>query len=125
MRIAIHMFEARVSPRFDCATEFLVAEVSDGRIVSSNKVPANGSASLKRVGWLDQLCVGAVICGGIEGVTAQCVRSHGIQLYSRVCGDARGALTAFLRGELESGTMVEKDGRCCGRWRFSADCEAV
>ena len=118
MRIAIPVFGTRVSPRFDCAQEFLLIDIDDGTVARKERFGVGNAVPLERVRTLAGLGVEAIVCGGIDIFSAQQLAAHGIRAYSWVTGEAEDALRCFLLGELTPGTMIGPGGRCCGRWRF-------
>ena len=117
-KIAIPLFNERVSPRFDCAQSFLLVETEDRRIVESEEVRTGQLSTMERVGKLSDLRVDALICGGIDEVSARRLVHKGIRIYAWITGMARDALSSFLNGDLESGIMVGAGGHRQGRWRL-------
>jgi predicted Fe-Mo cluster-binding NifX family protein len=117
-KIAIPLFNERVSPRFDCAQSFLLVETEDRRIVESEEVRTGQLSTMERVGKLSDLRVDALICGGIDEVSARRLVHKGIRIYAWITGMARDALISFLNGDLESGIMVGAGGHRQGRWRL-------
>lgn len=117
-RIAIALFGNRVSPRFDCAPAFRVAETDAGKILNSEDISAEKWNVWDRIKKLSELGVETLICGGIDGFCAQQISEHGIRIYSWITGEAEDAITCLIRGQLESGFMIGSGGRCCGRWQF-------
>lgn len=118
MKIAIPLFDRRISPRFDCARSFFIVSVENGEIVESRKLSASDWTRRGRVKKLCGLGVQTLICGGIDRLSAELLTLYGVVIYSWVTGIAKDALHTFLRGELESGTMVGSGGRPRGKWRF-------
>jgi predicted Fe-Mo cluster-binding NifX family protein len=118
-KIAIPLFNERVSPRFDCAQSFLLVETEDRRIIESEELQTVQLSTMERVGKLNDLRVDALICGGIDEVSARRLVHNGIRIYAWITGLARDALSAFLNGDLESGIMVGAGGHRQGRWRLS------
>ena len=118
MKIAIPLFDRRVSPRFDCAQDFLLASVENGVIMERRKLLASDWTCRQRVKKLSELGVKTLICGGIDRLSAGLLAFYGVKVYSWVTGIAEDALRAFLRGQLESCTMVGPGGRPSGKWRF-------
>lgn len=118
VKIAIPLFERRVSPRFDWAQDFLLASVENGDIVKRQDLSASGWSRQERVKRLSELGVDTLICGGIDRFSARMLSFYRVRIYSWVTGMAEDALGSFLKGELESGTMVGSGGRPRGRWRF-------
>ena len=117
-KIAVPLFDRRVSPRFDCAGDFLIAAVESGEIVECRKLSVVGWDRRERVKNLREWGVDTLICGGVDKQSARLLISYGIRMVTWVTGLAEDALHSFLRGELESGTMVGSGGRSRGRWRF-------
>lgn len=121
MRVAVTVFESRVSPRFDCATGVLVTTVADGTVGEPELVPVDGSNPLTRVARLRELGVEAVVCGAVTGFELRQLAANGIEVLPWVCCDAETALAALARGELVAG--LPQRGRCrrgqrrgrCGR----------
>ena len=119
MIIAIPLFQTRVAPRFDCARQFLLAEIDGSESRAPRQVTIDAASVRKRVQQLSDLKVDTIICGGIDAdTTALLHRSH-LQLIAWVAGEAEDAVQCLLRGELESGALVGRGGRCGGRWAFS------
>ena len=121
MRIAIPLFDKRISPRFDCAQSFLLAAAENGDIIEREELFTALWTPLKRVNKLSDLGVDMLICGGIDRVSLQRLMSYGVKVHSWVTGRAEDALHSLLRGELEPGIMVGPGGRRRGKWRFRGD----
>ena len=118
VKIAVPLFDRRVSPRFDCAGDFLIAAVERGEIVERRKFSAAGWSCKERVNRLREWGVDTLICGGVDTQSARLLICCGIRMYTWVTGMAEDALRSFLRGEMESGIMVGSGGRPHGRWRL-------
>lgn len=118
MIVTIALFGTRVSPRFDCASEFQVVEVQDNEIVGSQIISAKSWGNADRVNKLLELGVDVLICGGLDMVSDQQLKHHNIKAYSWITGEAADALDCLLQGKLQGGFMMAPGGRCCGRWRF-------
>ena len=118
VKIAIPLFDQRVSPRFDCARDFLIASATNGYIVERQELSVSGWNCRERVKKLSELGVDTLICGGIDKLSERMLIAHRVRSYTWVTGMAEDALNSFLRGELESYTMVGPGGRSRGRWRF-------
>ena len=125
MKIAIAQFGARVSPRFDHAQAFVVVTLKDGEGPERRELWAKDLAPRERVTMLAGQSVGALICGGIDEMSAGQLTTLGIDVYSSITGGIEDALACFLRGELEQGMMMGNDGRCCGRWRSRAGARQI
>jgi predicted Fe-Mo cluster-binding NifX family protein len=111
MKIAIPIFENRISPRFDFSPEMWVIEVERGKVVEQEKF---STASLNLPQRLEQITsngVDKVICGGIDGLSRDQLGSRGIDVVQDVTGDADVVFDLFMRGRLKSGFCCERRGR--------------
>lgn len=126
MKVAIPLFGSRVSPRFDCGAEMLLAEVEDGAARTVGQVPDGEGNPLQRVAHLRELGVNAVICGAVTGFLLRHLAANGIRVFPWVFCEASEALDAFARGELPRtlpwgagrgrGACRRGMGRCSPRW---------
>jgi predicted Fe-Mo cluster-binding NifX family protein len=118
IKIAIPLFGTRVSPRFDCAPQFLIVESAEGKVIEEEIYHTVGWTQRQRLKKIAELKIDTLICGGIDTYSGSLLRDQGVQIYSWVTAEAKDALRHFLNGELESGIMMDGRGCCRGRWRF-------
>ena len=118
MLIAIPLFGTRISPRFDCARSFLLAEVVDGTTPSANELSAGGWAPHDYPHNLAALGVEVLVAGGVDRRSYNELSRRGIKVYAWVTGEAQAALEGLAAGTLESGMTIGPDGCCRGRWRL-------
>lgn len=98
-----------VAPRFDAATEVLIATVRKGRLAGEPRVVLLPGPSA------DALCslvleegVTDVVCGGIEDAHFQYLSWKKVRVVDRVIGSWEGVLVLFLEDELRPGTIVRE-----------------
>lgn len=106
------VFEKRISPRFDCAPGFRLCEVEGDKITGIREISCEGWNDNERVSQLKDLGVDTLICGGLPNYLLGILTNNGIKVIPWVVGDTGEALTLFLRGQLNSGTVI-----CPGRKR--------
>ena len=102
MRLAIPLFGARVSPRFDHAPRLLLLSVEEGKVVSREEMPLSPLALWQRVERLKELQVDVVICGGIDEGSKCWLLDHRIQVIPRIAGEAHRAVINFLAGRIKA-----------------------
>jgi predicted Fe-Mo cluster-binding NifX family protein len=125
-KLALPVFEERVSPRFDCAPVFLLIDDTIESAAERRTCYATGGMGVcARVRLLQSMAVDVLICGGIDGKSMRLLEQASIEVYPWVTGEVEDALLCYRNGELERGIMVGRGGRCCGRWRFRGDCDAI
>jgi hypothetical protein len=98
-----------VAPRFDLATEVLIARTRRGRLAGEPRVVLLPGPSA------DQLCslileegVTDVVCGGIEDAHHQYLTWKKVRVMDRVIGSWEGVLVLFLAKELRPGAIVRE-----------------
>jgi len=110
MKVAIPIFGLRVSPRFDYAPGLLLFNLEDGKMVGSEKFSLQAWDRLQRLQKMRELGVHTLICGGIDGNSAQILSDYGIRVIAWVAGEADEAIQFFMQGKLRPG--VELCPRC-------------
>jgi predicted Fe-Mo cluster-binding NifX family protein len=116
MKIAIPLFEKRISPHFDYAPALLLVLVDRGEIVHSHELALEQNNTTERISYLKTFGVDTLICGGISSEMQQLIAAQNITVIPWVTGEAQEALQLFLRGRLDPGTIL-----CPGRkrrWHF-------
>jgi predicted Fe-Mo cluster-binding NifX family protein len=111
MKIAIPIFENRISPRFDFSPEMWVIEVERGKVVGQEKFSTANLNLPQRLEQITSNGVDKVICGGIDGLSRDQLGSRGIDVVQEVTGDAGIVFDLFMRGRLRSGFCCERRGR--------------
>ena len=117
MKIAIPIYENRISPRFDFSPEMWIIEVERGEVLRQEKLP---TANLNLPQRLEQIAsngVDKVICGGIDGFCRNQLGSRGIDVVQDVRGEAKAAFDLFMRGRLRPGFCCERRRRGFCPWR--------
>ena len=100
MKIAVTYEDGQVFQHFGHSQAFKVYELREGQVISGAVVPTSGSGHGALAGFLQELGVKALICGGIGGGARQALEQSGIALYAGVSGSADQAAQAFAAGAL-------------------------
>jgi predicted Fe-Mo cluster-binding NifX family protein len=111
MKVAIPIFENRISPRFDFSPEMWVIEIEKGKVVGQEKFSTANLNLPQRLEQITSNGINKVICGGIDGLSRDQLGSRGIDVVQDVIGDADIVFDLFLRGRLRSGFCCERRGR--------------
>lgn len=123
MRIAIPVFRARISPRFDTTKRLLLLDLEDGQVVSRQEVPFDFRPPLRKNLFLKEQGVEALLCGGIRRCDCFAIEDMGISVYPSLMGAVDDILRLFLDGSLQPGPgtmsgprrLPERSGWQCGR----------
>ena len=100
MKIAVTYENGEVFQHFGHTEQFKVYTAEDGKILSSEIVDTNGRGDGALAGFLKNLGVEVLICGGIGGGARNALAEAGIRLFPGACGNADAQAEAFLAGSL-------------------------
>ncbi len=113
MRVAITVWDGRVSPVFDVCREAIVLDIIDGQVVSTSRhVIENDNPWLKVQSVVDY-GVQTLICGAISQFLFQELTSRGLRVLGFVAGDVQAVVEAFIKNRLPC-PKLSMPG-CCGR----------
>ena len=116
MRIAIPLWQGRVSPVFDEASRILLVDVSEKQEQHRQEESLTTRNPFERAQLLPRLGVDFLICGMISQTQQTVLASAGIQIIPCICGPMEEVIAAFLDGRIESGAMLMPG--CAGRKRL-------
>jgi predicted Fe-Mo cluster-binding NifX family protein len=115
MKIAIPVWQDRISPVFDVAGQLLLVDVADGQEVAREVQVVDESTIEERVRRVVELSVEALICAGISQALETALAERGIRVIARICGDVNEVLAAFQAGRLSDERFAMPG--CCGQRR--------
>lgn len=101
MKIAVTYENQEVFQHFGHCEAFMIYEIADNAVVSSEVVGTGGDGHEALAGFLRRHGVDTLICGGIGGGARMALAQAGIELYPGVTGDADAAVDALLKGCLD------------------------
>jgi predicted Fe-Mo cluster-binding NifX family protein len=106
MRVAVAIFGTRASPRAECCTAVLLAEVGGGRAQMLGTISGPGIVLADRAAALRRARVEVLVCGGITMEAADALRAAGIHVISEVRGEAEEILRDLATGKLPLEAMT-------------------
>lgn len=101
MKVALTVWEDRISPLFDSARMLLVADIDRDGVGGKHLVPFACDTALARAARLVDLGVKVLICGGISGSYANLIEVRGIRILPFITGSVNRILEAYLSGNLD------------------------
>lgn len=130
MRVAVTIWNGRISPVFDVARSVILAEVEGGRIKARREEPLEGGDPGRQASRLSSYQPNVLICGAISQSMVALLSACDIAVFPFVAGDVDAVLDAYLNGSLTApawsmpGCCARKGygggtGRCAGR-RFGS-----
>ncbi|NIA08947.1 MAG: hypothetical protein GWP10_04075 [Nitrospiraceae bacterium] len=100
MKLALTVWEDRISPLFDSTLMLLIVDIESRRIIGRRLEPFESDSPFSRAAKLDDLGVKVLICGGISGFFANIIEAHHIQIIPFVAGAVDEVLEAYMMGTL-------------------------
>lgn len=100
MKLAIPVWEDRVSSVLDFSQRLVVVELKDGGETGRALVVVSEPNAFARLAKLRQLGVDVLICGAVSQPLASASAAYGIQLLPYVTGRVDDVLQAYQSGQL-------------------------
>lgn len=97
MRIAVPVWQGRVSPVLDVAERLLVVDVSNGREVSRRIEEIGPGLLPERVRILARLGAEIVVCGTVSREMASMLSGSGIKVFPCMRGDVDNVLRSVVK----------------------------
>lgn len=106
MKVAVTVWEERISPVFDASRRLLIAEIEDRRITDRSYVIFDPGMPSNLAKILSELDVPVLICGAVSQVPATIMTKGGIRLISFITGEVDRVLEVYARGNSLAPTFV-------------------
>jgi hypothetical protein len=106
-KVCIPLFDEEVAPRFDLATEVLLAELGlKGRVTQEKVLILPGPSSERLCHLILSESAGSVVCGGIDQEIHDYLCWKQINVIDNVIGPSRAVLKRFALGRLNPGDIL-------------------
>ena len=102
MKVAVAVWNDRISPVFDVSKRILVHTIEEGVVRSKKEHTFDSDDAAYKVQLLKALHVNTLICGAVSQQLADMIATHGIETISFVVGDTQEVIAAYLDGLLPS-----------------------
>ena len=97
MKMALTVWENRISPVFDAAQMLLVVEIENTKIINKHYEPFYPELPTRLAVRLAEMNVAVLICGAISEMPANILEANGIKLIPFITGDAREVIDAYVK----------------------------
>ncbi len=114
-RVAIAVWNKRVSPVFDVSRKIYLCDITAEGIARQVEKQLPEDNPLHKVACLRDLGVETLICGAISRSLAEMLVAWNIHLLPFTTGDVQGVLNAFAGGRLPSADYTMPG--CCRRYQ--------
>lgn len=103
MKVAIPRMGESVAPCFEYCATMAIFTIADGAVADQVDFPLRSREPFDRVRLLRDQEVDTIICGGVQDVYEDVLRTSGFRVISWVSGSVDDLLELFLRGQLVPG----------------------
>ena len=100
MRIAVSIWENKVSPVLDTATKLLIIESGNQKEESRGEVYLVKRDISQRCSFIRGLEIDVLICGAVSRQFSGMLTASGIKIVSGISGPTEDVLEAYLHGNL-------------------------
>ncbi|HNR33504.1 MAG TPA: NifB/NifX family molybdenum-iron cluster-binding protein [Candidatus Hydrogenedentes bacterium] len=116
VKVAMTIWEGRISPVLDTARALVVADIDGGGLVSQRSEELPADSGHEKVARLRALGVEVLVCGAVSRPLADLVTASGIRLVPFVSGEFGEVMDAVIAGGVPS-KAFSMPGCGCGRGR--------
>ncbi len=102
MKVALTVWQERISPLFDATRMLLIATVDHRKIAERRLEPFDCGSDFSRVSRLGGLGVDVLICGGISRFFINFIQARSIRILPFCAGRVEKVLEAYMEGTLFS-----------------------
>lgn len=114
MKIAVASEGKSVTGHFGHCENFIIFNVDNNKIVSSNFIPNPGHRPGYLPNFLNDLGVNVIISGGMGGGAVDIFNEKNIEVVVGASGDSAAAVEAYLKGELKTtGSVCNEHSHGC------------
>ena len=96
MKVALTVWENRISPLFDSARMLLIVDIFDSMATNRHYETFSCESPFSRAATLSNLDVTILICGAISDPFAKTIESNGIRIIPFIAGAVDEVLDAYL-----------------------------
>jgi len=125
MKIALTVWQGRISPVFDVSGRALLVELEDGRTLSERELELPDGTPLDKLAFLAEAGVEELVCGAMSRPAQLATEGFGIKAHPFVAGELREVFQAWSDGVLSEPRFSMPGCRrgCCRsrQWRFHGE----
>ena len=107
MKVAITIWENRISPVFDSSRMLLIAEIKDAKVIDKKYMTFNPEMPSYLIDNLNRMDIAVLICGAVSEIPAKMIEAGGISLIPFVAGHADEVLASYAKEtKISSGFLM-------------------
>jgi predicted Fe-Mo cluster-binding NifX family protein len=105
-RVAIPVFEKRVSPLFDVAGEFVIYDINDTNIINSEYFQKHDFSVTSTICLLKERKINLVICSAISKCSSRMITNLNIEVISGIIGAVDDVIAAYVQKKLKNEKFI-------------------
>jgi predicted Fe-Mo cluster-binding NifX family protein len=105
MKLALTVWDGRISPVFDVSREALILTVENGTVTERRRESIDAPSPASKITRLAELGVDTLICGGISEPLYQELTTGEVQVIAFVAGEVEQVVTSFLADALPDAAL--------------------
>lgn len=106
MKVAVTVWEDRISPVFDASRRLLIAEIENTQVTNRSYMIFNPERPSNLAKTLEEFEVPVLICGAVSQIPANIIVSDGITLIPFIAGEVDRVLEVYAKGNSLEPTFV-------------------
>lgn len=115
MRVALTIWNGRISPVFDVASRFLFLDIENNVIKARNEEGYDDIDCVRKVARIAGAGVKVMICGAVSRPLFDMLTASGIEVFPFITGSIDEVVEAYMKGNLSAPALAMPG--CCGRMR--------
>ncbi|MCB2229769.1 NifB/NifX family molybdenum-iron cluster-binding protein [bacterium] len=100
-RVAIPIWQGRVSPVLDTASKLLLCDLDSGQTVGTQTIELDGPDLNERAKLICTLGIRTLLCGAVSRLFHQLLEAHHVQVIPWLGGPVEDILRGYTNGTLE------------------------
>lgn len=117
MRVAVPVWQHRISPVFDTAVRLLLFDVKGNHEVSRTEQFIGGLSLPARANRLAELGVDVLVCGALSRELASLLTASGVKVVPWVSGNVDDVVNCYISGKpMDNRFQMPGCGRCRRRY---------
>jgi predicted Fe-Mo cluster-binding NifX family protein len=100
-RIAIPIFQSRISPVLDTCNDLALVDLSEAGVVQRATVSLKTLTPGERAAVMSRQGVEKIICAGVSGLMIACIVSCGMNVISGISGEVEQVIAAYQQDQLD------------------------
>ncbi|MGM0453475.1 MAG: NifB/NifX family molybdenum-iron cluster-binding protein [Thermodesulfobacteriota bacterium] len=106
MKIALSVWNGRISPVFDVSRHLMLFEVEAGKVVATFEEIFSSDNPFQKVRRLADIDVDVLICGAVSQTVDTMLENKGIERIAFIAGDIDDVISAYLADTLPNADMT-------------------